>query len=195
MSTVAIILTAGESRRMGRVKAYLPFRDGTFLSALADTFQPFCDTVIAVFGFDGENLASLAPSSVRTTVNHDFQFGMLSSLQTGLRFAASLATFDRILFTLVDHPAVAPMTIASLLESKAPIAIPRSAGKRGHPVLISPEIARQFLLDPPTAKVRETIDRNAASIEYVEVADTAIHDDIDDPALYEALLLREGCRE
>ncbi|MCU1328052.1 MAG: hypothetical protein JWN34_3422 [Bryobacterales bacterium] len=189
--TAAIILTAGESRRMGQVKAYLPFRGGTFLSVLAETFRPFCDVVIAVFGFDGERLAALAPPGLQATVNHDYQLGMLTSLQTGLRFAGAA---DRVLFTLVDHPAVAPSTIASLLASKSPIAIPRTAGKRGHPVMINAEIARQFLLEPTTSKVRDTIDRNAESIEYVDVPDTAIHDDIDDPALYEALLAREAAK-
>jgi molybdenum cofactor cytidylyltransferase len=125
-------------------------------------------------------------------VNADYQLGMLTSLQTGLRHLEAAGAFDRVLFTLVDHPAVAPSTIASLLESRAPIAIPRTGGKRGHPVLIDAEIARQFLAEPVTAKVRDTIDRNAAAIEYVEVADTAIHDDIDDPALYASLLAREA---
>ncbi len=187
--TAAIILTAGESRRMGRVKAYLPFRNGTFLSVLADTFSPFCHPVLAVFGYDGENLASQAPAQVLTTINTDYQFGMLTSLQAGLR---ALPTIDRVLFTLVDHPAVSPETLHALLASDAAIAIPRVNGKRGHPVLINAEIARQFLQEPIFAKVRDTIDRNAALIRYIDVEDTSIHDDIDDPALYQALLAREA---
>jgi CTP:molybdopterin cytidylyltransferase MocA len=177
---------------MGQVKAYLPFRGGSFLSVLADTFQPFCETVLAVFGFDGPRLAAMAPAGLRTVINADYQLGMLTSLQAGLRHLQATGGFDRVLFTLVDHPAVASSTIASLLESRAPIAIPRTGGKRGHPVLIDAEIAREFLAEPRTAKVRDTIDRNAVAIEYVEVADTAIHDDIDDPVLYASLLAREA---
>jgi molybdopterin-guanine dinucleotide biosynthesis protein A len=41
VKTAAIILSAGESRRMGRPKAHLPFRDWTFLSVLADTLGEF----------------------------------------------------------------------------------------------------------------------------------------------------------
>lgn len=191
MSTAAIILTAGESRRMGRVKAYLPFRRGTFLSVLSDSFRPFCETIIAVFGFDGERLSKLAPSGVDTTVNKGYEQGMLTSLQTGLRHASTLGSYDRYFFTLVDHPVVEHSTLERLLQSQAPIAIPRLNGKRGHPVLISARIAQEFLLDPPTAKTRDTIDRNAADIDYIDVADSGIHDDIDNPELYEALLARE----
>jgi molybdenum cofactor cytidylyltransferase len=179
---------------MGRVKAFLPFRGGTFLSVLTDTFLPCCETVIAVFGFDGDNLARLAPEGVKTTVNRDYELGMLTSLQEGLRFAATLGQYDRFLFTLVDHPAVAPSTVAALLQSASAIAIPRTGGKRGHPVLIDRRIAEEFLLEPTSAKVRDTIDRNARFIDYIEVADTAIHDDIDDPALYDALVAREAAK-
>jgi hypothetical protein len=117
---------------------------------------------------------------------------MLTSLQTGLRTLSSHGSFDRVLFTLVDHPAIRPATVAALLEVNAPIVIPRVNGKRGHPVLIDRGIATQFLAEPTSAMVRDTIDRNAARIHYLDVADTAIHDDIDDPALYQALLAREA---
>lgn len=188
VSTAAIILSAGESRRMGRAKALLPFRGGTFLSVLAGTLGKFADPVIAVFGFDGARAAALAPKGVIATINHRYREGMLTSLQTGLQATDA----DRILFTLVDHPAVKPETVARLLDSTAPIVIPRAGGKRGHPVLINAAIAREFLQEPATAKVRDTIDRNAALIQYIDVPDTAIYDDIDDPALYEALLAREA---
>ena len=51
-----IILAAGESRRMGRPKALLPFRGGTFISVLAGNPGQFCSPVYAVFGFDAEQL-------------------------------------------------------------------------------------------------------------------------------------------
>lgn len=190
--TAAIILSAGESRRMGTPKAYLPFRNGTFLSVLTDTFSSFCHPVIVVFGFEGDRLASQAPATVHTTINSEYQLGMLTSLQAGLRALATLGEFDRVFFTLVDHPAVATATLRQLLTSDAPIVIPRVSGKRGHPVLINAEIAREFLGEPLSAKVRDTIDRNASVIHYLDVEDTSIHDDIDDPALYQALLAREG---
>jgi len=178
---------------MGRPKALLPFRDGTFLSILSDTLNAFCDPIVAVFGFNGEALSQSAPREVKPVVNPHYREGMLTSLQTGLR-TLDLDTLDRILFTLVDHPAILPGTIASLLASDAPIAIPRLAGRRGHPVIVTAAIAREFLAEPTTAKVRYVIDRHVEEIEYMEVPDPGINDDIDDPELYHSLLQREAAQ-
>ena len=91
MNAAAIILAAGESRRMGRPKALLPFRGGTFLSVLAETLGSCCSPVVAVFGFDGEKVKRAAldgnekSHTVFTVVNPDYRLGMLTSLQAGLR--------------------------------------------------------------------------------------------------------------
>jgi CTP:molybdopterin cytidylyltransferase MocA len=193
VKTAGIILAAGESKRMGRAKAFLPFRGGTFLSTLAETFGAFCSPVIAVFGFDGDAAALRAPAGVTPVVNRGYRRGMLTSLQAGLR-SLDLNPAGRVLFTLVDHPAISRQTIASLLETEAAIAIPRTGGQRGHPVLITSAVAEEYLLEPETAKVRDVIDRHAGRILYVDVDDPGIRDDVDDPAVYQALLAREAAR-
>ena len=189
MRPAAIILAAGESKRMGRPKATLPFRGGTFLSVLSKTFAGVCSPVVAVFGFDGDAMASNAPAGVTPVVNHNYKLGMLTSLQCGLRALGAIQT--PVLFTLVDHPAVRPDTLSLLAGTDAPIVIPKFAGKRGHPVRLAAEMARQFLDEPVSGKVRDLIDRNAASIRYLDVDDAAINDDVDNPELYQALLARE----
>jgi molybdenum cofactor cytidylyltransferase len=190
VKAAAIILTAGESRRMGRPKAFLPFRGGTFLSHIADTLGARCAPVIAVFGFDAPRLMAMAPANVKPVANPDYELGMLTSLQAGLR--AVPEDCDTVLFTLVDHPAIASRTVEILLRSTAPVAIPRHNGKRGHPVLLRRPVVEEFLAEPVAAKTRDTIDRHAAEIEYIDVDDPGISDDIDDPQLYENLLSREA---
>ena len=192
MNAAAIILAGGESRRMGRPKAMLPFRGGTFLTAIAGNFARCCSPVIAVFGFDAARLIQCAPPGIVPVENPDYAQGMLTSLKAGLRAVPESA--DAVLFTLVDHPAVLPETVDAVMRATSPIAIPRCDNRRGHPVLISKQIAREFLLEPLTSKVRDVIDRHASEIEYVEVDDPGISDDIDNPALYEKLLAREAAR-
>jgi molybdenum cofactor cytidylyltransferase len=188
-----IILAAGESRRMGRPKAFLPFRSGTFLSEIAGTLGQRCCRVIAVFGFDAPRLiAQAASSGIEAIENPDYSLGMLTSLQAGLRQLPS--EVDRILFTLVDHPAISIGTVDALLRSEAKIAIPRIRGRRGHPVLITREICNEYLLEPASSKARDVIDRHATDIDYIEVEDPGIADDIDDPVLYEQLLAREALK-
>ena len=201
VKAAGIILAAGESRRMGRPKALLPFRGGTFVSEIAENLGRHCEPVIAVFGFDAANVmrsaALIKPlgSFVRVE-NPLYRMGMLTSLQAGLR--AVPEDCDAVCFTLVDHPAVLPATVDALFggfsQCAAPIAIPRRAGKRGHPVLVRREIMAEFLAEKPEAMVRDVVDRHAAEILYLEVDDRGISDDIDNPALYEELLAREAGR-
>lgn len=191
MNAGAIILAAGESRRMGRPKAFLPFRGGTFLSEIAAVLGQRCSPLIAVFGFDAARSIELArPLGLVTVENSDYPLGMMTSLQAGLR--AVPGECDAALFTLVDHPAISLLTVDALLRSEALIAIPRFENVRGHPVLIRREIFGEFLREPPTSKVRDVVDRHSAEIAYIEVGDPAISDDIDDPALYKKLLAREA---
>jgi molybdenum cofactor cytidylyltransferase len=190
VSIAAIILAAGESRRMGQPKALLPFRGGTFLSVLADTLSLSCSPVCAVFGADAKRLMSCAPASVRTAENPNYAAGMLTSLQAGLRALAPLP--DRVLFTLVDHPAVAPATIRALLDSAARIVIPKCSGKRGHPVVIARGIAEEILAEPSSSKLNTVMDRHASEIHYLDLGDSGVLDDIDDPQAYRNLLAREG---
>jgi CTP:molybdopterin cytidylyltransferase MocA len=176
---------------MGRAKAFLPFRGGTFLSNIAGTLGQRCSPVIAVFGFDAQRcMQSAGPLGIHTVENPNYPLGMLTSLQAGLR--AIPKPCDAALFTLVDHPAISLSTVDALLRSRASIAIPRFENRRGHPVLIRRAIFEEFLREPPESKVRDVIDRHAAEIEYIEVGDPGISDDIDDPALYEQLLAREA---
>jgi molybdenum cofactor cytidylyltransferase len=117
---------------------------------------------------------------------------MLTSLQAGLRAIPELP--ERLLFTLVDHPAVETSTIRLLLQSDAALAIPRYAGKRGHPVIVSREIALEILVEPITSKLNHVIDRHTTEIHYLDVNDPGVREDIDDPQLYEELLAREDAR-
>ena len=190
MSVAAIILAAGESRRMGQPKALLPFRGGSFVSVLAETLTAHCSPVCAVFGADAKRLMNVAPSYVLAAENPNYAQGMLTSLQAGLRALGDLP--DRVLFTLVDHPAVAAGTIRALLASAAEIAIPKFNGKRGHPVLIRRRIAEEILAEPSTSRLNAVMDRHAAEIHYLDLDDSGITDDIDDPAAYRNLLNREG---
>jgi molybdenum cofactor cytidylyltransferase len=117
---------------------------------------------------------------------------MLTALQAGLRALPELP--ERVLFTLVDHPAVKTSTVRAMLECDAALVIPRYSGKRGHPVILSREIAKEILAEPMTSKVNRVIDRHATEIHYLDVDDPGVRDDIDDPQLYEELLAREGAR-
>ena len=54
MKPAGIILAAGESSRMGRDKALLPYRNSTFLNYILSVFLPRLDPLIVVLGCHAE---------------------------------------------------------------------------------------------------------------------------------------------
>jgi molybdenum cofactor cytidylyltransferase len=128
--------------------------------------------------------------------NPDFRLGQLTSMQCGLR--AVPAEAGGALFTLVDHPAVTPATIARLLDvpldSGAPalLRIPRFDGRHGHPIWISRSLIPEFLALPASSSAKEAIARHATGINYIDVDDPGILADVDDPPAYARLLAGSG---
>jgi CTP:molybdopterin cytidylyltransferase MocA len=113
VSVAGIILAAGESRRMGFPKALLRYRDETFLDTLIGLFAARCQPVIVVLGAHSDRIREHTLRPATFAINADYQRGQTSSMQCGLR--AVPAGADSVLFTLVDHPAVAPATLDALL--------------------------------------------------------------------------------
>ena len=191
MSVAGIILAAGESRRMGAPKALLELAGVTFLDRLISVFAVYCNPVIVVLGAHAEQIrmGTRQGAQVQFAVNPDYGRGQLSSLQCGM--AAVPEGAEGLVFTLVDHPSITPATVGRLLELlDVPLAIPRYRGRRGHPVFVSRNLLPEFLALPPDAQARYVLDRHAAEIRYVDVDDSAVIEDIDEPDQYRRL--RDG---
>ena len=71
---------------------------------------------------------------------------------------------------------------------RALLAVPRLAGRHGHPVLFAAALIADFLALPPDAEARAVIRQNIAHTTYIDVDDPAILTDIDDPQAYADLL-------
>jgi len=186
VKTAAIILAGGASRRMGSPKALLEHEGKTFLDGLIESFT-ICDQTVVVLGHDAERVeAGISNAAAATLViNPHPERGQLTSLQCGLH---AVRDADAILFTPVDYPAIRQATVARLLPQAGSFAIPRYAGRRGHPVLINRDLAAKILACGTSA--RDVI-RSHNPI-YVEVDDPGILEDVDDPAAYARLRQAAG---
>jgi len=183
-----LILAAGESRRMGSPKALLNYREATFLDTLCRLFARNCSPVIVVLGAHAEEIRTRTTHPAQFVFNPDWRSGQTSSMQCGLRALPPAA--DGVLFTLVDHPAVATSTIDRLLAPGDPgqlLRVPRYQGQRGHPVWFSRDLVAEFLALPPDGAARDVVHRHVAETQYLDVDDTGIVADIDDPEAYRNL--------
>jgi CTP:molybdopterin cytidylyltransferase MocA len=190
VKSAAVILSAGESRRMGSPKALLEYRGETFLDRLTRVFTLHCDPVIVVLGAAAADVRAGFKGSACIVVNDGWRTGQTSSMQCGLR--AVPPNSAGVLFTLVDHPAVAPETVEALLSGSGRLRVPRFDGRRGHPIWFSRDLIAEFLALPVSGVARDVVRSHAAETEFLDVNDPGILADIDDPAGYRSLIGAEA---
>ena len=136
-----VILAAGESSRMGRDKALLPWPPnplpeaphpsktakggaaspgvtsgtGTILSAAIEALSQYCEMVIVVAGNNEKALEAVAYGAGAFLVrNPQPERGQFSSLQTGLQDVLSRGR-DNAMVTLVDRPPASAETLGKLV--------------------------------------------------------------------------------
>ena len=137
---VGIVLSAGESKRMGTPKQLLPWGKTIILQQVIDNATASrLGKILLVLGSRAEEIASKIITSSKTdiVVNHDFREGMSSSVKCGVKNAPREA--EAFMLLLGDQPFVSPAIINRLLDeyqkNKHGIIIPVYNGKRGHPVI------------------------------------------------------------
>jgi molybdenum cofactor cytidylyltransferase len=180
-----VLLAAGLSSRTTTWKMLLPCGDGTLLEASVAAALQACARVIVVAGYRAGEIAGLfrGRDRVEVAVNARFEEGMLSSVQCG---AAAVRT-PRFFLALADMPLVAPDTYRRLLEAPAVDAvIPKFRGKKGHPLLLTAEVARAAAAASTGRTLRDVLAGFATLLLPVE--DPHVLHDIDTDQDYRDLL-------
>jgi molybdenum cofactor cytidylyltransferase len=134
----AIVLAAGESTRMGRPKALLPWGGASLLIWQIEQLKlAGVDDVVVVLGHEAEAVqAALGQSAARAVLNPDYRTGRASSLRAG---AAAVRDTDAVLIVGVDQPRPAAVSLSLIerwRETRPVVVVPTHAGRRGHPVLV-----------------------------------------------------------
>lgn len=137
----AIILAAGESKRMKVPKMLLPIRGKTMIEKVVENVagSEVFRTLVVVGSFREEVSGAISSTGVSTCYNENYRNGMLSSVKCG--FKNLPAFYDAVVVLPGDQPFIEPDVINSLIkayrETGKGIIIPVYRKKRGHPILIS----------------------------------------------------------
>lgn len=191
----AVILAAGESRRMGRPKALLPYRDGTFLSHLVEiTRHPKIGLTRIVVGAHGEEIERAAARPDGEIIfNPDWPQGQLSSIQAALR-SVSEGQSDGILLCPVDHPLVTAELVGLLIQQfysgEKQIVVPKYDGRRGHPMIFSRQLYPELLAAPADVGARAVVWAHAGDVLEVSTEEEGVVLNLNDPATLERAIKR-----
>jgi molybdenum cofactor cytidylyltransferase len=198
----AILLAAGESRRMGQPKMLLPWGETTVLGQVVGMFSaglseetdgpihPDFEILVVTGGArpiveaELERLAGQYP--LRIIFNPNYALGgMVSSIQAGL--SALKPETHAALIGLGDQPQVRAETVrkicSAFAQTGSPLIIPSFQNRRGHPWLASRQLWPEILALLSSSSPRQVLDAHAGQIEYV-TADASILQDLDTPEDY-----------
>ena len=186
----AVVLAAGESKRMGKTKQLLPWGDTTVLGQVLRNLKDSTihDTFV-ISGHDAEAIEAIAHAEdLHTLRNRQYASGeMLSSLQTAVHHLPP--STDAILVMHADQPLVTPTIIDQLLtayrQGQGDIIAPVYNGQRGNPVLISRQFFAELLELPLGSAPRDLLRRHPDAIHLLQIADESVLIDLDNPESYQ----------
>ncbi len=189
MSISAIILAAGQSKRMGQPKMLLPWESTTVLGKVIETIQlAGVEDILVVSGGAREEVERVAEKyNARVTYNEDFaNSDMLKSMQLGLQ--GQKAQSEATLICLGDQPQVEERSVrkvcAEFQQHKSNIIVPSYQMRRGHPWLIARDLWDEVLQMHEPESMRDFLNSHKNDIFYVEHDSPNILQDLDTPADY-----------
>ncbi|MCK4666181.1 nucleotidyltransferase family protein [Candidatus Dependentiae bacterium] len=181
----AIILSAGESSRMGSPKALLKIGETTFLEKIYKNLL-ICHfhEIIVLLGKDNDKIKlKFEKLLVKFIVNESYKQGQLSSIIKALDSVKEES--EGIFLTLVDMPLVQSETMKILIEewnsNKDKIIIPEYENRGGHPVIFPKKFFPELRAAPLEEGARFVVYNNKDKVIRVPVKDIGIRKDFDYP--------------
>jgi molybdenum cofactor cytidylyltransferase len=192
----AILLAAGESRRMGRInKLALPVAGEPLLRRSARTLmESALDEIVVVVGHDQHTARALiADLPLGIVYNARYQEGQMTSLECGM--AALETPCDGVMVCLSDQPLLEPRDIdrlaqAFLCHCPTSVLVPTWRGQRGNPVILDYRHRATILEGGHNLGCRHLIDGNPQLVTPLEMDNDHVTVDMDTPEEYQRLLQR-----
>ncbi len=199
--TSAIVLAAGESTRMGRPKALLPWGDITLIEyQIQQLHDAGVEDIVVVLGHAADEVREHVPPStgsggtIRVVVNEAFREGRASSLRAGA--AALPDDADAIVVLNVDQPRPSEL-LRRLLEahasSEALISRPVFGTKHGHPILLAGSLLGELRsVEEGSQGLLGVVNAHRPEMRDVDLEHDGILIDFNTPEEYEKALAKFG---
>ena len=186
----AILLAAGQSRRMGAFKPLLPFGNKTVIECCVDYLREGgVETIVVVLGHRADEIRKrLAGRQLIFAVNPDPNSEMGASIAAGVSQLPQ--SCQAVLIALSDHPAVPAAVVSKLIEAwkdGARLVIPTWQERGGHPVLVDLGFKSELLNLSSTGGLRALFDAHKNLVKRVPVDSPFIARDMDTWDDYRAL--------
>ena len=190
----AILLAAGQSRRMGSINKLLVKIDG--LSMIRRSMEAILASkagpIIVVTGHEADRVCKeLEPYDVTFVQNTEYAEGLSGSLASGINVLPEKT--DGALICLGDMPEVAAAHLDKLIAAFDPlegrsICVPTSNGKRGNPVLWDARFFSEMANVSGDVGARHLIGEYSELVCEVEIGHGGILLDIDTPQALQSVL-------
>ena len=179
----AILLGAGESKRMGVDKLSLPWGRRTVLEHCFETLsRSEVQELVIVLGIRNKGVKNLFRGrKVKVVINPYSSRGMSTSIRRGLTALRSRS--DGILIALGDQPLLKTATINALIHSfqkgKGGIVIPSFQGRQGHPVIFHRRHKKELLNLEGDVGGKSIIERHPQDVRAIRVKSIGVVTDVD----------------
>ena len=183
----AIVLAAGQSRRMGPQNKLLADVEGKPMvrhTVEAVSASQASHTVV-VLGHESDAVrAAVADLGPEFSINPDYAAGLSTSLQAGI--AALPEDVDGAIVCLADMPRVSPTVIDRMIAAFDPlegraIVVPTRNGKRGNPVLFAKRFFDEISAVSGDVGARHLIGNHDDVVVEIEITDDSVLTDVDTP--------------
>jgi molybdenum cofactor cytidylyltransferase len=179
----AIVLAAGESKRMGSPKMLLPYNDVTIIEqVIRNLIDSNVDRVVVVVGANHDEIMKVTRRyDVFHCYNENYKSGMLSSVKCGF-----WSLPEGCLAALImpgDQPMTGPgeinRVISTFAESEKGLVMAAHDGRRGHPLIVDMKYIDEVLSLADSEGLRALSERHPEDVLESDTDDPSVLRDID----------------